>query len=94
MMMYSDGEVPGDRSLTMASIAVHFFINLIFCMVHLKSLMEGASLEYKQVKKDFRWTFWICNGLAYSVNFKMALILISMFAGWPRYSGTFNMDSW
>jgi hypothetical protein len=34
------------------------------------------------------------NGLAYSLNFKMALFLISSFFGRPRFGGTFNSDSW
>ena len=94
LSMQISGAAPGDRSLFASSVGLHFLLNFIFAMVHLKSIMEGASLEYRQVKKDFRWTFWICNGMAYGVNFKIALILISQVAGWPRYSGTFNSDSW
>jgi hypothetical protein len=78
----------------MASFASHFLLNTIFIVVHIKSIMLGASLEYKQVLKDFRFTYWCCNGMAYMCNFKMSLILISSFFGRPRFGGTFNTDSW
>jgi hypothetical protein len=42
--LYLDGEVDGDRSLSMTSFFVHFFLNWIFIIVHTKSIMSGASI--------------------------------------------------
>jgi len=91
---YAIGDVKGDRNLTMAAFASHILLNLLFVVVHLKSILDTSSAEYRQVLKDFRGTFWCCNGVAYLLNFKMALILVSQFWGRPRFGGTFNADSW
>lgn len=37
---------------------------------------------------------WTIQILAYILNFKMSLMLISQFAERPRFSGTFNSESW
>lgn len=94
LYMGSIGKVSGDRSLALVSFAMFFLLNLIFMVIHQKSIIEGSSLEYKQVQKDFKYTFLCCNCLSYCCNFKMSLILISQFYGRPRFGGTFNNDSW
>lgn len=75
--MYANGQVKGDRSLSMAAFMVHILLNLCFVVIHQKAIVPSSSLEYKQVEKDFKWTYWLCNSLAYIFNFKIALILIS-----------------
>lgn len=94
LYLYFTGEVEGDRSLSVVSLGSHLFLNLVFVVVHCKLVMSKASPEYKQVFKEFKCSSWTIQLLSYFLNFKMSLMLISSFAARPRYSGTFNSDSW
>jgi hypothetical protein len=92
--MWIIGEVEGDRSLTLLSLSVHCLLNIIFMIVHLKLMLKNGSPEYKQVYKNYCCTSWLFQTMGYVLNFKISLILVSSFASRPRFSGTFNNDSW
>jgi hypothetical protein len=88
------GEVPGDRSLAQASFAFHLLLNWVFVFIHCRGILAAPSPQYRQLRKDFWCTFWCCNVLAYALNFKMALILVSYFCGRVRFAGRFTSDNW
>jgi hypothetical protein len=92
--MFILNEVPGDRSLALSSFAFHFLLNFAFIFIHLKGIAAEPSAQYKQLKRDFSYTYWCCNILTYIFNFKMALILISYFFGRVRFAGRFTSDNW
>lgn len=52
-------------------------LNLIFVPVHWKLMMDNASPEYKQVFEEYSCTSWFLQSIAYVLNFKMSLILVS-----------------
>ena len=92
--MWLQGEIDGDRSLTLLSLGIQALLNLIYMIVHAKLILRNGSPEYKQVFKTYCCTSWCFQILTYLLNFKMSLILVSNFAERPRFSGTFNNDSW
>ena len=89
-----NGEVKGDRSLSLVSIGLFILLNLIFIPIHFKLILEKASEDYLQLFRFFKFSSWAIQSLAYLVNFKISIVLISNFAGSPRLNGTFNSDSW
>ena len=88
------GEIDGDRSLSLISFGVQVTLNILFIPVHIKLMLKNGSPEYKQVFKNYKCTAWCCSCMAYLLNFKMAVIMVSSFAGRPRFSGSFSNDSW
>ena len=84
----------GDRSLSLVSIGLFVLLNLIFIPIHFKLILEKASEDYLQMFRFFKFSSWAIQSLAYLVNFKISIVLISNFAGSPRLNGTFNSDSW
>ena len=69
-------------------------LNLVFIPVHIKLMMSAATPEYYQVFKEYKCSSWTLQIIAYVLNFKMSLILVSQFASRPRFSGTYSQDSW
>lgn len=92
--IYYLGEVKGDRSLTMASFAMQLVLNLIFIVVHTKGIIPNSTMQYKQLQRDYKKTFWFFNYQAYFLNWKMSLMLISYFFGIVGFAGKFNQDNW
>ena len=92
--MWVNGEVKGERSLSLVSIGLFVLLNLIFIPIHFKLILEKASEDYLQLFKFFKLSSWAIQSFAYLVNFKISIVLISNFAGSPRLNGTFNSDSW
>ena len=80
--------------MSLLSLGIHALLNIIFMIVHAKLMLKNGSAEYKQVFKNYCCTSWFLQLLSYLLNFKMSLILVSSFAARPRFSGTFNNDSW
>lgn len=94
LYMYILGKVPGDRSLALSSFAFLAVLNIAYIFIHLRGIQGQPSPQYKQVRRDFKCTYWCCNLLAYALNFKMSLILISYFFGRVRFAGRFTSDNW
>jgi hypothetical protein len=94
LWMWWQGEVEGDRSLTVISLGVEVLLNLCFMAVHCKLMIRNGSPEYRQVFKEYKGTSWCISLLSYLLNFKMSVFLVSSFAARPRWSGTLNHDGW
>lgn len=71
------GKVEGDRSLSAVSIGVELLLNLVFIPVHVKLMMDNATPEYRQVFEEYPCSSWLLQSMAYVLNFKMSLILVS-----------------
>lgn len=71
------GKVEGQRSLSAVSLGVQILLNLVFIPVHWKLMMDNATPEYRQVFEEYRCSSWTLQSLAYVLNFKMSLMLVS-----------------
>lgn len=91
---YYIGEVPGDRTLAFASFIAHVSLNTLFILVHICSIASDPTSQYKELKKSHKITYYGCNLLAYLLNFKISLILISHYFNAFKFSGSFSSDNW
>lgn len=91
---YFTGEIPGDRTLAFVSFIAHGSLNTLFILAHSCLIASRPTQQYKELKKSYKLTFYGCNLLAYLLNFKMSLILISHFLNAFKFSGTFSSDNW
>ena len=57
-------------------------------------MMPESSMEYQQIFQKYKCSSWFIQSLAYILNFKMSLFLVSSFGARPRFSGTFNQSCW
>jgi hypothetical protein len=57
--LYLDGQVTGERPLSIVSLAVHILLNLFFAFVHYKLMMLEATGPYLQLFKAFRCSSWL-----------------------------------
>jgi hypothetical protein len=78
----------------MASIIFHFILNFGFIFIHAKGIQTKPTPQYRQLKRDFTYSYYFCNVLTYIFNFKIALFQISYFGGRVRYAGRFSSDNW
>lgn len=92
--LYLNDEVEGERILSFVSFTSHLALNILFTFIHFRFMMQKASPQYLQLYKEFPRTSWFFQLMAYILNFKISLLLISNFCGRPRFGGTYNTNSW
>jgi len=83
--LYINDEVEGERILSFVSFTSHLALNILFTFIHFRFMMQKASPQYLQLYKEFPRTSWFFQLMAYILNFKISLLLISNFCGRPRF---------
>jgi hypothetical protein len=57
-------------------------------------MLGKASVEYEQLYKNYPKSSYFFSIMAYLLNFKSSVILVSQFGGMPRFSGRLSRDAW